>query len=266
MSAEHPNLYTERPIFQAARELIRQTESSMDGYLEEPVRLVLKGGTAMALYSPTRSSEDVDAIFSHRILLPEVLVPYVDEHGRRGTLTWGRDYAPVVGLMHPDAEKDAILVAQSPDKRFDIRVLSPVDLAVSMLGRYSDQDQRDIQELTDHGLMAAQDLEARVECALRNCMNYSRQNLKGYDGSFVLHRGETCTAPHLGRFQPGRFVQPKEQDTTNSFLDATGPLHPHRNRCAVTGGAPRHFLVGDLGQVRRNAITALSNRTSSKSR
>jgi hypothetical protein len=74
-------------------------------------------------------------------------------------------------------------------------------------------------------------------------MNYPHQTIEGHDGSSVLHCGETSTAPHLGRFQPGRFVQPKEQDTTNSFLDATGPLHPHRNRCAVTGGAPRHLLV-----------------------
>jgi hypothetical protein len=53
-------------------------------------------------------------------------------------------------------------------------------------------------------------------------MNYSRQTLKGYGVSFVLHRGETSTAPHLGQFLPGRFIHPHEQDTTISFLDATG--------------------------------------------
>jgi hypothetical protein len=74
-------------------------------------------------------------------------------------------------------------------------------------------------------------------------MNYSRQTLKGYDVSFVLHRGETSTAPHLGQFLPRRFIHPHEQDTTISFLDATGPLHHHRNRYAVTGGALRHLLV-----------------------
>jgi hypothetical protein len=68
-------------------------------------------------------------------------------------------------------------------------------------------------------------------------------SLNGYDGSFVLHRGETSTAPHLGRFSPGRFVQPHEYNTSNSFLDATGPLHHPRNRYAVTGGALRRFLV-----------------------
>jgi hypothetical protein len=80
-----------------------------------------------------------------------------------------------------------------------------------------------------------------VDCG--NSMNYSRQTLKGYGVSFVLHRGETSTAPHLGQFLPRRFIHPHEQDTTISFLDATGPLHHHRNRYAVTGGALRHLLV-----------------------
>jgi hypothetical protein len=38
MSAE-PRLHIERPIFQAARELIRQTEALIDGALDQPIRL-----------------------------------------------------------------------------------------------------------------------------------------------------------------------------------------------------------------------------------
>ncbi|MGC8537191.1 MAG: DUF6036 family nucleotidyltransferase [Rhizomicrobium sp.] len=166
MSSKHPHLYIERPIYQAARDLIRQTESSINRRLAEPIRLVMTGGAAMALYSPTRSSEDVDAIFSHRIVLPEVLVPYVDEHGQRRTLTWDRNYAPVLGLLHPDAEEDAIFVAQSPDNLFNILVLAPVDLAVSKLSRYADNDQRDVQELYDQGLITPQVLEARARAAM----------------------------------------------------------------------------------------------------
>ncbi|MHB1882535.1 MAG: DUF6036 family nucleotidyltransferase [Acidithiobacillus sp.] len=176
----------------------------MDGQLEEPVRLIMTGGAAMALYSPTRSSEDVDAIFSHRIVLPEVLVPYVDEHGQRCTLTWDRNYAPVIGLMHPDAEEDAIFVAQSPDRQFDILVLSPIDLAVSKLGRYADNDQRDIQELHTDRLITPQALEARAEAAMRY-----------YVGNVGQVHHNTITALQNMGYQPtiqpppSRFIPPE---------------------------------------------------------
>lgn len=228
MSAEYPHLYTERPIFQAARELIRQTESCMDGQLEEPVRLIMTGGAAMALYSPTRSSEDVDAIFSHRIVLPEVLVPYVDEHGRRCTLTWDRNYAPVIGLMHPDAEEDAIFVAQSPDKQFDILVLSPVDLAVSKLGRYADNDQRDIQELYTDRLITPQALEARAEAAMRY-----------YVGNVGQVHHNTITALHNMGYQPT--IQPPSKYIP---LEPTRPKRNDAQRLAEGGGSgfPTHCL------------------------
>ncbi|MEY2342401.1 DUF6036 family nucleotidyltransferase [Acidithiobacillus sp. IBUN Pt1247-S3] len=161
-----PRLYTDRPIFVAAKELVRLTEATIQGRLEHPVRLILAGGAAMALYSPTRSSNDVDAIFSHRIILPEVFVSYVSDNGARLALTWDRNYSPVLGLMHPDAEASAIFVAQSPDKKFDMLVLSPLDLAVSKLGRYAENDKNDIQELYESRLISPQMLEARAAEAM----------------------------------------------------------------------------------------------------
>ncbi|WP_291511732.1 DUF6036 family nucleotidyltransferase [Acidithiobacillus sp.] len=168
MSAESslPRLYTERPIFQAVRELIRQTEACFPKGMKEQVRAILTGGTAMALYSPTRSSNDVDAIFSHRVVLPELLITYNDERGMRRQITWDRNYAPVLGLLHPEAEDQAIFVANSPDGVFDIRVLSPVDLAVTKVSRYADNDQRDIVELYRGGLIEPEQIEKRAVEAL----------------------------------------------------------------------------------------------------
>lgn len=160
MSAK-PRFHTERPIFQAARDLIRQTEDLIEESLDQPIRLIMTGGAAMSLYSQTRSSADVDAIFSHQIILPEVLVSYRDEHGKLCKLTWDRNYSPSIGLMHPEAEQDAVFVAPSPDGKFDILVLTPVDLATSKIGRYADNDQRDIQELFRDGLIAPEEVERR---------------------------------------------------------------------------------------------------------
>jgi hypothetical protein len=48
----------------------------------------------------------------------------------------------------------------------DVRVLTPVDLAVSKLGRFSDQDRADIAALARRGLVHASDLERRAMEAL----------------------------------------------------------------------------------------------------
>ena len=53
-------------------------------------------------------------------------------------------------------------------------------------------------------------------------------SLYGYGVSFVLHRGETSTAPHLGRFPPGAgttgqsHFKPPQQDQSRIFVAATG--------------------------------------------
>ena len=53
-------------------------------------------------------------------------------------------------------------------------------------------------------------------------------SLYGYGVSFVLHRGETSTAPHLGRFPPGAgntgqsHFKPPQQYQSRIFVAATG--------------------------------------------
>jgi len=54
----------------------------------------------------------------------------------------------------------------------DVRVLAPVDLAVSKLSRFSDQDRADIELLARKGLINAPALRARAE-----------QTLQGYVGN-----------------------------------------------------------------------------------
>ena len=53
-------------------------------------------------------------------------------------------------------------MAMGPLGRVQVRVLSPVDLAVSKIGRYADPDQADIQSLWDCGLLTADDFRKRV--------------------------------------------------------------------------------------------------------
>jgi hypothetical protein len=71
------------------------------------------------------------------------VVAYRDEEdGSARLLYFDRQYNDTLGLMHEDAQNDSIpLTLEGIDSRvLDVRILTPVDLAVSKLGRFSEQD------------------------------------------------------------------------------------------------------------------------------
>ena len=126
-------------------------------------------GAALHFHTGERVSVDVDAVFSRRIALPDGLeVAYRDEDGSARLLYFDCQYNATLGLMHEDAQDDSIpLELEGIDSRvLDVRVLTPVDLAVSKLGRFSGQDRADIAALARRGLVSATKLEKRALEAL----------------------------------------------------------------------------------------------------
>jgi hypothetical protein len=53
-------------------------------------------------------------------------------------------------------------------KIVEVRLLSPVDLAVSKLARFAEHDQEDIHALAAEGLLNSKDLKKRAEEALEH--------------------------------------------------------------------------------------------------
>jgi hypothetical protein len=134
-----------------------------------PIRMYVAGGAALHFYTGERVSVDVDAVFSRRIVLPDALqVSYVDEDGAARLLYFDRQYNDTLGLMHEDAHADSEpLRLEGVDAGIlDVRLLSPLDLAVSKLGRWSTQDQQDVKALARRGLIDADELELRATEAL----------------------------------------------------------------------------------------------------
>jgi hypothetical protein len=135
----------------------------------KPIRMYVAGGAALHFYTGERVSVDVDAVFSRRIALPDALqVSYVDEDGAARLLYFDRQYNDTLGLMHEDAHADSEpLRLEGVDAGIlDVRLLSPLDLAVSKLGRWSTQDQQDVKALAMRGLIDADELELRATEAL----------------------------------------------------------------------------------------------------
>ena len=88
--------------------------------------------------------------------------------------------------MHEDAQDDSIpLALEGIDTGvLDVRVLTPVDLAVSKLGRFSEQDRADIAALARRGIVNAADLERRANEALDTYVG-DTQRLRGSIASAV---------------------------------------------------------------------------------
>jgi hypothetical protein len=90
--------------------------------------------------------------------------------------------------MHEDAYADSMpLTLPGIDPRIlDVRIVTPLDLAVSKLGRFSDQDQADIAALARRGVIDATSLEARATEAIA-----------GYVGDTTRLRGHIAGAKKI---------------------------------------------------------------------
>jgi hypothetical protein len=184
-----PEPYTRREYVAAFRELAARIAASVRDVPPRalPIRMYVAGGAALHFHTGERVSVDVDAVFSRRIALPDGLeVAYRDEDGSARLLYFDRQYNDTLGLMHEDAQDDSIpLELEGIDSRvLDVRVLTPVDLAVSKLGRFSGQDRADIAALARRGLLSATNLEKRALEALEIYVG-DTQRLRGNIASAV---------------------------------------------------------------------------------
>src|SRR5262249_46202540 len=131
-----------------------------------PVRMYVAGGAALNFSPGERVSEDIDAVFSRRVALPRNLeVAYRDADGAARLLYFDRQYNDSFALLHEDAHDDSIPLTLSGLEQdvLEVRLLSPLDLAVSKIARLSDQDREDIASLARHGVVTASALRRRAE-------------------------------------------------------------------------------------------------------
>lgn len=155
----------------AFAEVVSRVQEALKGSASAalPVRMYVAGGAALHLLTGARVTEDVDATFSERVLLNEdIEVSYRDADGRARLMYLDRNYNDALGLLHEHAYRDSRLVEiPGIDKKLlQVRVLSPVDLAVTKLARFTDQDRDDIQLLARGGLIDSASLRERAEEAL----------------------------------------------------------------------------------------------------
>lgn len=156
------------PAFvEAFRSLLGRLVRSAGISARHPVTMYLAGGAAVHFYVGSRSTDDIDAVFSQRLLLPaDSAVIFRDAEGNARSVHFDPNYSESHALMHEDAHEDAWPLELEGLEAIRVMVLQPVDLAISKLARFGEIDRSDIRELARAGLFTAQELRARAEEAL----------------------------------------------------------------------------------------------------
>lgn len=164
MPIDPPVLHTHTALAEGLRSLFHKLEVALG--LKRPINVYLAGGMAVHLYTASRMTSDVDAEFGARVLLPpNVKVAVILEDGSDAEVYLDTNYNSSLGLMHEDYDKDSIPVDVGLEY-LKVRVLSPVDLAVSKISRFADNDKEDIALLVRLGLTSSNAIHDRAMAAL----------------------------------------------------------------------------------------------------
>ncbi|WP_265285383.1 DUF6036 family nucleotidyltransferase [Verminephrobacter aporrectodeae] len=182
--------HTQTALANGLRELFKQLAERLS--LSRPMNVYLAGGMAVHLYTGSRVTTDVDAEFGSRVLIPgDLIVEVTLENGRPVPIYFDTNYNPTFALMHEDYLGDAIALDWGLEK-IRLHVLSPVDLAVSKIVRFADNDKEDIAALVGLGLTTADAIEQRATSAIG-----------GYVGGLAMLRLNLRDAVALARGMEG---------------------------------------------------------------
>jgi hypothetical protein len=167
----HPDSAAWPAYVQAFTKIALRIQDSLppSGAAGLPVRMYLAGGSALHFYTGARFSDDIDAVFSRRVVTPVGLQEaYDDADGSARLLYFDTQYNDTLALMHEDAYEDSrpLELTGVDETRLEVRVLDPVDLAISKLARFTSQDREDISLLAQRGLVSSRKLRRRAEEAL----------------------------------------------------------------------------------------------------
>ena len=149
-----------------------------------------------------RPSRDVDASFSLRIHLPADLEEsYTDRDSNPASVYLDANYNDTLGPRHEDALADAepLELAAVDAARVDVRVLTPIDLAISKLGRFGDHDRDDVVAMARAGLLDAGKFERRAKEALKYYVGHPAAPQANLRDAIALIRANAPKRPRAGR-------------------------------------------------------------------
>lgn len=147
----------------------------------------------------------MDATLSLRLHLPNDLEEaYLDSDGNPASVYLDASYNDTLGPRHENAFQDssAVEIVGIDPAKVDVRVLAPMDLAISKLGRFSDLDQDDIAAMAAAGLIDAGAFEKRAVEALGYYVGYPQMPRMNLADALKLIRTNAPSPKRGSRRQP----------------------------------------------------------------
>ncbi|EOG4614990.1 DUF6036 family nucleotidyltransferase [Pseudomonas aeruginosa] len=154
-----PNIQLSTPLGEAVARLFSRALPLLEGQAPGAMKVFIFGGCGVHLLTHARGSADIDAeVEAARILRRDELVavladPEFYEQGDEDlTVEFDPNYNTSLGPLHEDYRDRAIpLDGFDGNQPLHVYVAAGVDLAISKLGRYTEQDKADIEALIDCG-------------------------------------------------------------------------------------------------------------------
>lgn len=156
--------YVNTPLAKGLKEILKELESRLS--LKKTLNVYLAGGMAIHLYTSDRYTMDIDAEFGGRVFIPgDLTVDISLDNGEKGSLYFDTNYNSTFALMHEDYIEDSIFIDLGLE-HIRLHVLSPLDLAVSKISRFAENDREDICQLVRLGLTTSTEIEERATSAM----------------------------------------------------------------------------------------------------
>lgn len=147
--------------------LLRIAEKIPDGHKKYPVKAYIAGGVAVYLYTQARVSDDIDMHIYNKIEdFPQDLYITWDDDGEERKLVYDYTYHEGFGLKHEDYDK-RLHYYKTIDEKFEIYLLHPLDLIISKILRFEENDEADIKELIDKCGIDKEELYALADDAIK---------------------------------------------------------------------------------------------------
>lgn len=183
MNIDNPVFSAALNIMQQIRENIKKTDIQVDAYIA--------GGMAVSYWvGEERISYDVDAILSHRIVLPN-LSSELEINGKTRNVIFNHNFNHSFFLKQENYRNRATEVAIYDN--FHVHVLAPVDLAIMKASRFVKRDIDDIELLIKNKLIDKIEFEYLVEYALKSDISDHApllENLEIINGIFDKYQYE----------------------------------------------------------------------------
>nr|BBJ02673.1 hypothetical protein YBY_05210 [Marinobacter nauticus] len=190
-------IYRDTPMAKAIFEMFDNLADFLEDRGAKPgsCKAYIFGGCALHLHTNARGSSDLDIeLEAMERISPNELVLALDEvffddpETGPSSIVFDPNFTPTLAPLHEDYQEDAIwLNRNEEDSPIWVYLVQKVDLAVSKLGRYGDQDIDDIHTLFDHGL-SIEEFKNRAEEARK----YFPGNLDRLTGN-ITHVIKTYT-------------------------------------------------------------------------